>query len=1347
RTRPEPRPGGHPRRSLGAALTPAQWNALKDRAASLEVSPTALVLTAFAEVLAADAPDEPFTLVLTTSDRVRLPAGAEHLVGPFTSTALLAVPPLTDRSFDDAARTLHDRLWAGLSHTGVSGVEVLRELRSRDRSAPPVALPVVFTSLLETGTGRTGGFTDHLAHATSRTAGIALDHQMWEADGALHYRWDVADTLLAPGAADTLFTALGNTLRDLVSAPDEETGPLNQLQQAYYVARSQGAEPWDGCQVYHSFALDHLDIGRLEDTWHAMTERYDVLRTHLSHDGELRVRRTAGPRRRIPVVDLAAVEATGTPGGVVEDAFRDRMAGTAFPLGRWPQFDLRVTRSASGRATLHCALDLAVVDGRSLHLLLRELVAGYGSPAGRAPALPAPGAALAGELPGPPDPSAAAYWRERFTGLPGGPALAGGADRHRTRRSGVLTGWRRTRAAVERHGLTPDAALLAVLTEALSTRVDGDFTVVAARWHRDDEHRRPGEHTRLSWLDHGPAARSLVERATAHQHRMDQDDTRGAGADGLAELRRLVMRERAGTGLAFPVVHTGLLELTARTPPPGLRSGRWLTCTPGVSLDSICVEEGDELHYHWDTVPGDFAPGDLEAMFAAYERLLGAVGEVFAAAAPAGVPGPRERSAALTPDERERVLHTWNDTAEPVPDERPVHRFFEDHARRTPDATAVLHAGGSVSYRELDGWANGIAYRLRALGVDTGQVVAIRARRGPALIAAVLGVLKAGAAYLPIEPTTPAERAAGMLADAGAVLLLTTTDTGPLPVPDGVRVVEADRSAVVPADLAPLTTAQADSTAYVIFTSGSTGRPKGVAVAHRSVRNLLNWCWRTFDFGPRDLGLMVTSLAFDLSVFDIFGLLGRGAALYVADEAQQKDPGLLLDLLLEQPVTFWNSAPTTLAQVMPLLPAPTGDRTGTDHLRLVFLSGDYTPLSLPDELRAVFRSAELVSLGGATEATVWSNYHRVGEVDPAWRSVPYGRPIDNARYYVLDENLEPCPVGTEGDLMIGGDCLALGYHNRPELTGERFVADPFVPGGGQRMYRTGDRAAFGPDGVMTFLGRADSQVKIRGHRVELGEIEHRLRGHPGVREAVVLVRPHDSGDHKVVGYLLPDGEPPSVSELREYAARALPDYMVPNYLVFLDTLPATANGKLDRDALPWPLPGAASAGRPAVGVPAAVPVAGVVPEPVPVLSPMPRQVPVPVPLPVPVPAAVRVAVPVPVAAPAAGPVPTAVRVAAPVPETAGDPAARPEAAHAARLAGEIADMVSGLLDGRPVDPDQDLWDQGATSFTMVRISRMLRQRHGLRIPVDALLDAPTVTGIAARLATAEAPATASPTAP
>jgi non-ribosomal peptide synthetase component F len=292
----------------------------------------------------------------------------------------------------------------------------------------------------------------------------------------------------------------------------------------------------------------------------------------------------------------------------------------------------------------------------------------------------------------------------------------------------------------------------------------------------------------------------------------------------------------------------------------------------------------------------------------------------------------------LTREEYRTAVYGWNDTERDFPADRLAHELFENRAGERPDAPAVRATTGITSYGELNAQANRVARRLAGLGVGPGAVVGVCVRRGPVMIAAVVGVLKAGGTYLPVERSHPAERAATMLGQAAVSIVLTTSDTTRWAAPEGVTVIEIDRDIAPSADPGnPPRSARADSTAYVIFTSGSTGTPKGVAVAHRAVSNLLSWCQRTYHFGPDDVGLLVTSLGFDLSVFDIFGLLGSGASLYVADEDQQKDPALLLDVLLQEPVTFRNSAPTTLAQLAPSLPGP---RSGTRTLRLVFLSPD-----------------------------------------------------------------------------------------------------------------------------------------------------------------------------------------------------------------------------------------------------------------------------------------------------------------------------------------------------------------------------------------------------------------------
>jgi acyl-CoA synthetase (AMP-forming)/AMP-acid ligase II/aryl carrier-like protein len=341
-------------------------------------------------------------------------------------------------------------------------------------------------------------------------------------------------------------------------------------------------------------------------------------------------------------------------------------------------------------------------------------------------------------------------------------------------------------------------------------------------------------------------------------------------------------------------------------------------------------------------------------------------------------------------------------------------------------------------------------------------------------------------------------------------------------------------------------------------------------VRHRPVINLLDWAYRTFAFSPDDRVLFVTSLSFDLSVFDIFGLLGAGGSIRIAGEDEIRDPERLLKALAEEPITFWDSAPAALEQTVPFLPSL--HLQARPALRLVFLSGDWIPVTLPDRIRDRFTGARVISLGGATEATVWSNVFPLGRVEPSWTSIPYGRPIENARYHVVDSQsgprLEPCPVGVPGDLYIGGGCLADGYAREPELTAHKFLPDPWSATPGGRLYRTGDRARYLPDGNLEFLGRLDHQVKIRGFRIELGEIETALATLPGVREAAVVVRTGAGpGDRRLVAYVA--GDAPAET-LRRSLRDRLPDYMVPAAFVTLAALPITANGKVDRKALPAP---------------------------------------------------------------------------------------------------------------------------------------------------------------------------------
>ncbi|MBT2235813.1 non-ribosomal peptide synthetase, partial [Nonomuraea sp. NEAU-A123] len=514
----------------------------------------------------------------------------------------------------------------------------------------------------------------------------------------------------------------------------------------------------------------------------------------------------------------------------------------------------------------------------------------------------------------------------------------------------------------------------------------------------------------------------------------------------------------------------------------------------------------------------------------------------------------------LDDEERRLVVEEWNDTAGEVLSGSLV-GLFEAQVGRSPGAVAVVGPDGErVSFAELDGRANRLARLLVGQGVVAESVVGVCLERGVDLVVALLGVLKAGAAYLPVDPEYPAERVRMLLEDAGARWLITGGGVRP-GLPEGVQVVDLDDPAVA-AGLpgGRLGAVPADSAAYVIFTSGSTGRPKGVVVSHSGVVNRLAWMQERLGLVLGEGVLQKTSFGFDVSVWEFFWPLTQGGVLVLARPGGQRDASYLAGLIQAEHVRVAHFVPSMLEA---FLAEPAAASCG--GLRWVVCSGEALPVHVMRRFFEVLDGVGLENYYGPTEASIDVTAWRC---TPDWdgASVPIGRPVANTRAYVLDERLSPVPVGVVGDLYVSGIQLARGYTGRPGLTAERFVACPF---GGGRMYRTGDRVSWSAEGELLFAGRADDQVKIRGFRVEPGEVASVLAECPGVGQVAVVAREDVPGDVRLVAYVVLSGEI-SVDVVREFAAARLPEYMVPSAVVTLDALPVSVNGKLDRKALPAP---------------------------------------------------------------------------------------------------------------------------------------------------------------------------------
>ncbi|GAB3579612.1 non-ribosomal peptide synthetase [Amycolatopsis endophytica] len=945
-----------------------------------------------------------------------------------------------------------------------------------------------------------------------------------------------AHPVLADFAA-TLHDGVADTARPLVADPARrhEPFPPTDVQQAYWLGRAEGFTLGGiGCHFYREYDVTGLDVARLEEAVNRLVARHEMLRAVFDERGNQRILPEA-PRFTIEVT-----EAAGDP----EAAFaaqREALSHQVFDPAGWPLFGISAVR-AGDRTRLAIGIDNLVLDALSILVFYTELARLYTDPAA---ALPSPGPSFRDYVlaSGEPREEDRRYWLDVVDTLPPAPQLPLAIDPATvdrpvfTRRTTTLDAarWARITAKARAHGVTPSAVLLTAFAEVLGRwSARADLTLTLTLFDRRDVHpdieRVLGDFTSLLLVGYRPeGGQAWTARVRDVQRELWQAlDHRSFSA--VRVLRELARRTGEG-GASMPVVLTSALGVPGGTDPghPFTDQVWGVSQTPQVWLDHQVVEragpDGTGVDLNWDAVEELFPPGVLDAMFDAYLTLTGWLADAsWDAPVPAVLPAAQHES-------RRRV----NDTADPQ-DEVLLHTPVFRQAERRPDATAVIAPDGSaLSYADVTGRALRVAGALAGRGVAPGDTVAVCLPKGPDQIVAVLGVLAAGATYVPVGVDQPAPRRQRILATAGVRFVIDDVaallDSEPLPAP-------------VPAD--------PDALAYVIFTSGSTGEPKGVEITHRAAANTIEDVNRRYGAGPGDRVLAVSALDFDLSVYDVFGLLAAGGAVVTIPEESRRDARRWAELAAEHRVTVWNSVPALLDMLLvvaegatPVLPA---------DLRLVLLSGDWVGLDLPGRLAAVAPEARLVALGGATEASIWSNAFDVSGLDPSWRSVPYGFPLRNQRYRVVDQLGRDCPDWVPGELWIGGDGVASGYRAAPELTAERFVVHE-----GTRWYRTGDVGRYHPGGVLEFLGRRDNQVKVRGHRIELGEIEAALVRHPSVTRAVAVV-----AAGALAAAVVPAGAAVDEAEVLTFAATQLPAHMVPSRLLVLPEIPLSGNGKIDR---------------------------------------------------------------------------------------------------------------------------------------------------------------------------------------
>ncbi|NDU72008.1 amino acid adenylation domain-containing protein [Actinomadura sp. DSM 109109] len=1044
------------------------------------------------------------------------------------------------------------------------------------------------------GTDRFGVFDNFFALSGNSILAVRLLTRLRDVFGADVGIAELFEDATVAGAATAVREALGRH-ETAVALPELRPTPRDggPLPVSFSQERLWVLEQLQPGQATYNVAVAvrlrrELDPARLRAALTELADRHEVLRTsvttvegrpfqlvHESVDVELREIELGGP-------DL------GGGGGEAEALSRarrllDAEARRLFDLGTAPLWRACLIRSSGTDHVLGLTFHHLITDGWSSGVLLRDLLrlldAGAGAGASDVPAPPVQFADFAAwqreALTSERQAELLDFWTRELAGAP--PLLELPTDRPRPR----VQAHRGARhevdvppdllAALRRLGAAEGATLFMTLLAG--------FTAVLSRWSG-----RPDVVVGAPVAGRPSAAVEEVAGFFANTLVLRTDTSgRPSFRRLLDRVRRTCLRAYAHEEMPFErlveelaprrsMAHNPLFQvmLTLQAAAPLDATAEEVfppdTGTAKFDLALYLVEDADRLHGVFEYDADLFTAETVE-------RLTGHLLTLLAAAA-AEPDRPVGTLPLLTVAEHAQIAE-WNRTGRAHRRER-VPDLLAERAAAAPGALAVGFGERRITYREFTAAVGRVAARLRGAGVGPESVVGVCLHRGPELVVAVHAVLAAGGAYLPVDPGHPASRRRFVLTDSGATAVLTSGDLAGDVAGDvsgtGASLLcwdDGDLDAAVEDGAPALTDGPAeagDELAYVIYTSGSTGRPKGVGISRRSLANRLRWMQETFPLGPEDRVLHKTPFTFDVSVWELFWPLTVGAGLVVAEPGRHRDPDRLLELIAREGVRTVHFVPSMLNPFLDRV----ADLGRPAALRRVICSGEALPAELARRFAEVLPGVALHNLYGPTEATIDVTWHPCG---PAEDAVPIGRPVSNTRAEVLDGEGQRVPVGVPGELCLGGVQVGRGYVNRPGTTAERFVPDPFT-GGGERLYRTGDRVRRLPDGALEFLGRADFQVKVRGLRIEPGEIEAVLAGHPAVRDAVVTARRDGSGTARLVAHLVAAGDPSAegaavpVPRLREFLAARLPEYMIPSAFQWLPSLPLTTSGKVDRAALP-----------------------------------------------------------------------------------------------------------------------------------------------------------------------------------
>ncbi|KUI98279.1 non-ribosomal peptide synthetase [Vibrio sp. MEBiC08052] len=960
--------------------------------------------------------------------------------------------------------------------------------------------------------------------------------------------------------------------------------PLTDMQQAYFVGR-QNVFSLGGVSLhwYVEIECSSLDVSRFNQACNSVIRRHEALRTVIVEDDQQCVLEHV-PTWEIPIVDYSHLQDVQVDKCLSE--IREEMSHQIIDLKKWPMFDVRLSVLSPEKQRLHISIDGQFLDTRSFQIILHDLLVQYQQPADNDVLEPFAFSfrdyvqwqenrrQVQGQQ------QSLNYWREKIKTLAPAPDLPlakqpNQLTQHQTRilhRNLAVDLLNSIESQSQEYGLTSAAVWLTAYTTILerwshSPRFTINVPVLNRPSVHDQIHDVAGLFSTFVPVEVDYSTEmTFVEKVKDIQYRLAEAMAH-TDVSGVEILREIFQQQSHISDNLMPVVFTCFptgLSSWDKTLSKRMKSvlGEPVYVanqTPQVWLDYLVTQEEDCVHVSWVVTDGLFPEGMIEDMFDAHYQLLCQLGTM--SEAWHWLP----QSSCRLPEKQMAVRQQSNNTATSFPTHM-LHELFDGQAESQPESIALIGGGKRFSYQEVFHLSNHIGHLLRLHGIQPNQLVAVVMKKGWEQIVAILGILKSGGAYLPIDASLPEERQHYLLENADVSIVLTQEEFEySLRWPESVRVVRINddmKSDASGSDKLPVVQSWNDL-AYVIFTSGSTGQPKGVMIDHLGVTNTVLDINQRYRVTNNDRTLAISSLSFDLSVYDVFGVLAAGGTVIVPDADKLRDPEHWFDLIERERVSVWNTVPALMQMLVDYAEECHGRLP--ESLRIVLMSGDWIPVSLPERIWTLGQKIEVNSLGGATEASIWSIHYPIRNVDPQWKSIPYGQPLLNQTYHVLDHHLAEKPDFVTGDLYIGGIGLARGYWKNQEKSRESFILHPDTK---ERLYRTGDRGCYLPDGNILFQGREDYQVKIQGYRIELGEIESVLKECESAQDAVVIVIEPRKGSRQLAAIVQKEGGKELTSQIiSEVLEKKLPEYMVPSAIVVVSKMPLTSNGKVDRNAL------------------------------------------------------------------------------------------------------------------------------------------------------------------------------------